>query len=209
MEFEDYLEPEVALAVTATALLASPQVRGVLRRGLVVGMAGVMMAGDTLGSFSRGARRGAAQALPDAASTVENTAQTTMNTVETTMGNMTPQGGMAAGGAGGVVAGAAVGAVVAGPVGAVVGGVVGAVAGSMAGERAVEMAHVKNSGESVIITTQSEPVSVSPSGADVSSATKAGHATDVPLSQPVVDSEEGEEGSHRGRRRRVTKETDE
>ena len=37
MALEDFLDSEVAVAVAATAALASPRVRGVLRRGAVYG----------------------------------------------------------------------------------------------------------------------------------------------------------------------------
>ena len=46
MAVEDFLESEVAVAVAVTAAVLSPRVRGVLRRGLVYGVAGVLKAGD-------------------------------------------------------------------------------------------------------------------------------------------------------------------
>jgi hypothetical protein len=59
MALEDFLDSEVAVAVAATAALASPRVRGVLRRGAVYGLAGLLTAGDMISSFARGAARGA------------------------------------------------------------------------------------------------------------------------------------------------------
>jgi len=50
MAVEDFLESEVAVAVAVTAAVLSPRVRGVLRRGLVYGVAGVLKAGDALSS---------------------------------------------------------------------------------------------------------------------------------------------------------------
>ena len=45
MALEDFMEPEVGVAVAVTAPVASPQVRNVLRRGAVYGLAGLLMAG--------------------------------------------------------------------------------------------------------------------------------------------------------------------
>lgn len=66
MALDDYMEPEVGVAIAATALIASPQVRGFLRRGAVYGMAGLMMAGDAAASFARAAGRSARQAADEA-----------------------------------------------------------------------------------------------------------------------------------------------
>jgi len=78
MDFEDILEPEVAAAAAITAVIASPQVRGVLRRGAVYGLAGLLMAGDAVSSFSKGVGRGiqsAATASSNGASAVEEGAR--------------------------------------------------------------------------------------------------------------------------------------
>jgi hypothetical protein len=53
MALDDYLEPEVAVAVAVTAAVASPPVRKVLRRGLVYGLAGLLVAGDKLSATAR------------------------------------------------------------------------------------------------------------------------------------------------------------
>lgn len=58
MDFEDLLEPEVAAAAAITAVVASPQVRNALRRGAVYGVAGLLVAGDAISSFSKGVGRG-------------------------------------------------------------------------------------------------------------------------------------------------------
>jgi hypothetical protein len=62
MALDDYLEPEVAVAVAVTAAVASPPVRKVLRQGAVYGLAGLMMAGDKLTAIARSAAEGARQA---------------------------------------------------------------------------------------------------------------------------------------------------
>jgi hypothetical protein len=62
MALDDYVEPEVAVAVAATAAVLSPRVRGWLRRSAVYAVAGALMAGDAVTSFARGAARGAQQA---------------------------------------------------------------------------------------------------------------------------------------------------
>jgi hypothetical protein len=63
MAVDDYLESEVAVAAAATAALLSPRVRGVMRKGLVYGTAGVMTAGDTVVSAAKGVGRGAQRAI--------------------------------------------------------------------------------------------------------------------------------------------------
>jgi hypothetical protein len=63
MAVDDYLESEVAVAAAATAALFSPQVRGVLRKGLVYGTAGVMTVGDGVASVAKGAGRGMQRAV--------------------------------------------------------------------------------------------------------------------------------------------------
>ncbi len=46
MALEDFVEPEVGIAVALTAALASPRVRGLIRKGAVYGLAGILKAGD-------------------------------------------------------------------------------------------------------------------------------------------------------------------
>ena len=58
MALEDYMEPEVGVAVAVTAVVASPQVRNVLRRGAVYGLAGLLMAGDAVSTLAQGVKRG-------------------------------------------------------------------------------------------------------------------------------------------------------
>src|SRR4051794_5449250 len=57
MEVEDFAEGPVGVAVAASAVVFSPQVRRVLRRGLVYGVAGVLAARDSAAGFVRGVRR--------------------------------------------------------------------------------------------------------------------------------------------------------
>ena len=76
MALEDYLEPEVGLAVAVTAAVASPKVRGALRRGAVYGLAGLLKAGDAVSALAQGVRRGAREAVAentDGASSAEAT----------------------------------------------------------------------------------------------------------------------------------------
>ena len=49
---------KVATAVAVTATVFSPRVRGMLRRGAVYGLAGVLSAGDMVTAFARGIARG-------------------------------------------------------------------------------------------------------------------------------------------------------
>jgi hypothetical protein len=54
MALDDFLEPEVGVAVVVTAAVASPRVRKVLRQGLVYGLAGLLIAGDKIKSAATG-----------------------------------------------------------------------------------------------------------------------------------------------------------
>ncbi|HZC04526.1 MAG TPA: hypothetical protein VE338_02715 [Ktedonobacterales bacterium] len=75
MDFEDFLEPEVGVAAAVVAVVASPQVRHVVRRGAVLGLAGVLMAGDAVTSFARGISHGASAAT-NGSSAPSNTTST-------------------------------------------------------------------------------------------------------------------------------------
>jgi len=66
MDVEDFLEPEVGIAAAVVAAVASPQVRNVVRRGAVYGLAGVLMAGDAIVSFARGVGQGAQRVAQNA-----------------------------------------------------------------------------------------------------------------------------------------------
>ena len=62
MEFDDYLEPEIAVTAVVTAVVFSPGARRLLRRGVVYGLAGALMAGDAITSFARSIGRGVQEA---------------------------------------------------------------------------------------------------------------------------------------------------
>jgi hypothetical protein len=51
MDFEDFAQPEVGVAVAITAVVASPSVRKTLRKGAAYGIAGVLLAGDAASRF--------------------------------------------------------------------------------------------------------------------------------------------------------------
>ena len=72
MALDEYLESEVVVAVAATAVALSPRVRRVLRRGVVYGLTGALMAGDAITSFGRAAARGAQDATASAAPAPED-----------------------------------------------------------------------------------------------------------------------------------------
>jgi hypothetical protein len=75
MALDDYLEPEVAIAVAVTAAVASPPVRKVLRRGLVYGLAGLLVAGDKVTSAAREIAKSAQQTAGSTGNTTEENAQ--------------------------------------------------------------------------------------------------------------------------------------
>ncbi len=52
MDLDDFLEPEVAIAVAVTAAVASPPVRKVVRKGAVYGLAGLLVARDRLAALA-------------------------------------------------------------------------------------------------------------------------------------------------------------
>ena len=62
MDFEDFVEPEIAVTAVLTAALFSPRARKVIRKGMVYGMAGILTAGDVATAFGRSVRQGVKQA---------------------------------------------------------------------------------------------------------------------------------------------------
>ncbi|HLI71522.1 MAG TPA: hypothetical protein VKV19_17335 [Ktedonobacteraceae bacterium] len=62
MEFEDFLEPEIAVTAAVVAAIASPRARSTIRKGLVYGMAGVLSASEAITSFAQNVRHGVWQA---------------------------------------------------------------------------------------------------------------------------------------------------
>jgi hypothetical protein len=66
LQLESYAEPEVAVAAVVVAAVASPPVRRTLRRGLVYGLAGILVVGDKVasaGSAVAGGLKGAGKAI--------------------------------------------------------------------------------------------------------------------------------------------------
>jgi hypothetical protein len=76
MALDDYLEPEVAIAVAVTAAVASPPVRKALRRGLVYGLAGLLTASDKVVGAAREITRSAQQAAASAGASAQENEQT-------------------------------------------------------------------------------------------------------------------------------------
>ncbi len=72
MALGDYMESEVAIAAAAAAAKRSPRVRGVLRKGAVYGLTGVLVVGDAVGSFARGVGRSTQNAASTTADATEN-----------------------------------------------------------------------------------------------------------------------------------------
>jgi len=58
MEFDDYLEPEVAVTAAVTAAVCYPRVRKLLRRGAVYGMAGMLVAKEKISLFTQNVAQG-------------------------------------------------------------------------------------------------------------------------------------------------------
>ena len=62
MALDDFAEPEVAVAAAVAAAVFSPRARNVMRKGLVYGLAGVLVASDTITTFAKSVGRGVQQA---------------------------------------------------------------------------------------------------------------------------------------------------
>lgn len=75
LDVESYAEPEVAVAAVVVAAVASPPVRRTLRRGIVYGLAGLLVAGDKVAAAASvvgsGAAKIAKSASKEAASPTE------------------------------------------------------------------------------------------------------------------------------------------
>jgi hypothetical protein len=69
MEFEDYLEPEVAVTAVVAAAVFSPRARKLVRQGAVYGTAGVLAAGEAVNSFFKGFGHGLKHVDQDEVST--------------------------------------------------------------------------------------------------------------------------------------------
>lgn len=66
MDAEDFLEPEVGVAVAVTAVVCSPRLRKTLRKGLVYGLAAALTAGDAMAEAGRSVKTAAAGAAEKA-----------------------------------------------------------------------------------------------------------------------------------------------
>jgi hypothetical protein len=73
MALEDFMDSEVGIAIAATAVVLSPQVRNVLRRGVVYGLAAVMKAGDTVGGAARTMATDAQSTMAEGAAAAQST----------------------------------------------------------------------------------------------------------------------------------------
>jgi hypothetical protein len=86
MALEDYLDPEVAIAVAVTAAVASPPVRKALRKAAVYGLAGLLTAGDRIAAASRSIAERAQQTAAEATSGTERGRSQTAPTAEAATG---------------------------------------------------------------------------------------------------------------------------
>ena len=77
MDVEDFANSEVAIAVAASAAVLSPRVRRVLRRGVVYGVAGALLAWDAAAPLARGTQ----QATTSTGSTVQGVASSKVGSV--------------------------------------------------------------------------------------------------------------------------------
>lgn len=71
MEPGDFVEPEIAVTAAVTAAILSPRARKVMRKGLVYGMAGILVASDTVTSFAKSVGQGVQHASASMATNQE------------------------------------------------------------------------------------------------------------------------------------------
>jgi hypothetical protein len=69
LDIESYAEPEVAVAAVVVAAAVSPPVRRSVRKGLVYGLAGVLIAGDKVAAAASGVACGVRRAVSPAKET--------------------------------------------------------------------------------------------------------------------------------------------
>jgi len=79
MALDDFMEPEVGIAVVVTAAVASPRVRKTIRQGLVYGLAGLLMVGDKLKSAASGVAQKAREVAAPAMGNPEPPKPTTVS----------------------------------------------------------------------------------------------------------------------------------
>jgi hypothetical protein len=72
MDLDDYLEPEVAIAVAVTAVVASPPLRKAVRKGAVYGLAGLLLLGDRVRDLAANLAQAARQQRDRAGAAPDN-----------------------------------------------------------------------------------------------------------------------------------------
>jgi hypothetical protein len=93
MALDDFVSPEVGIAVAATAVVASPQVRTTVRRGLVYGLAGLLRAGDAVSAAARGLAESAQQTAAAGVAATRETATEARATARGSTGAASNEGG--------------------------------------------------------------------------------------------------------------------
>ena len=85
MDPEDFMSPEVGITAAVVAAIFSPRARKLIRQGAVYGMAGVLVAGDTVTSLARSFGQGVQQAGSSMANSARNTANQAKADVSTSL----------------------------------------------------------------------------------------------------------------------------
>ncbi len=93
MALDDFLEPEVAITAVVAAAIFSPKARQWVRKGLVYGTAGVLIAGDAVTSLARNVGQGVQQAGAAATNATHNVADQARATANATTANATTEKG--------------------------------------------------------------------------------------------------------------------
>lgn len=86
MEPGDFVEPEIAVTAAVAAAIFSPRARKVMRKGLVYGMAGVLVASDTVTSFAKSVGQGVQHASASMASGMQTNQEKENATSKTSHG---------------------------------------------------------------------------------------------------------------------------
>ncbi len=85
MDPEDFISPEVGITAAVVAAIFSPRARKLIRQGAVYGMAGLLVAGDTVTTLARNFGQGVQQAGASMANAAQNTANQAKADVSTSM----------------------------------------------------------------------------------------------------------------------------
>ncbi|HZT98005.1 MAG TPA: hypothetical protein VFB34_14330 [Chloroflexota bacterium] len=95
MALDDYVNPEIGIAVAATAVAFSPRARAFLRKGAVYALAGAIRVGDTVTDVARGAASEAQRTMSSGAQQARETTAEAKTTARSGRGSRAAGNGQA------------------------------------------------------------------------------------------------------------------